>query len=458
MNLLIFGSGNIYKENKKYISKDDVVVGFLDNNLELLGKQIDNVVVYHPDDVLKLSYDKIVLMSVYALEMYRQLLDLGCKKEDILHYKEYINQQNVREMTVLFSEKNQLSFKGMGLIITTTMGFNGGSIAAVNAAIALNNCGYKMAIASPEANPLFIQEVRKKGIDIILYKNLTFAKEEELIWTENFQFILVNTLQMTCCAIEIAKHRKVILWLHEASNYYMFMRYWEEKIKKGIELDQLKVYAVSSIAKNNFKKNYPEKKIALLPYGIPQKSSNCKKKKIRNFVFAMFGYVSEQKGQDIFLDAVEKVSQRQISTEFWIAGKMPNDNYVNQMKERVKQFPYVKILGELIHDEIIELYNEIDVLVVASREDMLPMVATEAMMFEKVCIVSDATGTINYIKEYENGLIFPKENADELAEKMLWCIENQDKLKSIGKQARKTYEQNFSMEVFELNLKSVISK
>ena len=72
MNLLVFGSGKTYQENKIFISKDDKIVGFLDNNLELFGKQMDGVLIYNPNDISKLSYDKIILMSIYAFEMYNQ--------------------------------------------------------------------------------------------------------------------------------------------------------------------------------------------------------------------------------------------------------------------------------------------------------------------------------------------------------------------------------------------------
>lgn len=68
----------------------------------------------------------------------------------------------------------------------------------------------------------------------------------------NFQHVLVNTLQMSCCAVEIAKLRKVNLWIHEPHNLYEVMSYWHEDIQEGIEYKNLKIHAVSSVAKLNF--------------------------------------------------------------------------------------------------------------------------------------------------------------------------------------------------------------
>ena len=115
----------------------------------------------------------------------------------------------------------------------------------------------------------------------------------------------------------------------------------------------LSSYAVSLNAKNNFIKNYPGKKVDILPYGIPQEYCDYKKEKKKNFVFAVIGYVNEQKGQDIFLDAIEKIEHNSIYIECWIIGKMPNNHYVEQIRRRVKNKAYIKLFGEITHDEII---------------------------------------------------------------------------------------------------------
>jgi glycosyltransferase involved in cell wall biosynthesis len=95
-------------------------------------------------------------------------------------------------------------------------------------------------------------------------------------------------------------------------------------------------------------------------------------------------------------------------------------------------------------------------MVVPSREDPMPTVAAEAMMHGVPCIVSDATGTANYISDGEDGVIFQSEDEDELASKIMWCMEHKDKLAKMGEKARKIYEQHFSMRVFEKNLLEIV--
>lgn len=456
MQILIFGIGKIYQENKKHISGRDKIIAFLDNNSKLWETEIDNIIVHNPADILEMAYDRIILMSDYAPEMRKQLLSLGCKEEDIVHYTEYLNEMKIGELQIFLSNEKPNDQKGKVLIISDTLGYHGGALAAVYAAQALKNREYNVMVAAPDGDLVFIQEMRRNGIGFIIYKNLAHAKKEELFWINNFQYIVVNTLPMICCATEIAKSQKVILWLHESPNVYRSMQYWSRKIEEGITSDKLNIYAVSSVAKKNFIQRYPQKEIRILPYGIPQEGTSQTNNKNRNLIFAIIGALSEQKGQDIFLDAVEKINADKKQGEYWIIGKRTKNDYGKLIEERAKKSSNVQVVGELTRAEMVRNYQKIDVLVVASREETMSIVATEAMMQGKVCIVSNIAGMADYIKDCHNGLLFETENSDELSKKILWCIENPDRLQELGKEAKLTYKKNFSMDIFGECLEAII--
>ena len=114
------------------------------------------------------------------------------------------------------------------------------------------------------------------------------------------------------------------------------------------------------------------------------------------------------------------------------------------------------MLGLLTREEIYGIFPHIDVVVCASREDSLPIVMTEGMMFGKVCITTDATGTADFIRDGENGFVVPAGDDQALKEKMEWILYHRDRLADIGRNARKTYEQYFSMDVFGANLEKAL--
>ena len=99
-----------------------------------------------------------------------------------------------------------------------------------------------------------------------------------------------------------------------------------------------------------------------------------------------------------------------------------------------------------------------DVLVCPSRQDPMPTVVSEAMMHAIPCIVSDATGTAAYIHKGEDGLVFKTEDVQDLMEKIIWCVGNQDKLKRMGQSERKLYERYFSMKAFEDSFMEKVSE
>ncbi len=88
----------------------------------------------------------------------------------------------------------------------------------------------------------------------------------------------------------------------------------------------------------------------------------------------------------------------------------------------------------------------------------MPTVAAEAMMHGVPCILSDATGTAGYIQDGVDGIVFHSEDARSLAEKLVWCIEHPKQLSDMGMRARKVYENVFSMQVFEENVRNVLLK
>ena len=86
----------------------------------------------------------------------------------------------------------------------------------------------------------------------------------------------------------------------------------------------------------------------------------------------------------------------------------------------------------------------------------MPLVATEAMMLKKPCIISDAIGTMGYVRNKYNALVFQSENSEELACMISWCLENKEELKIIAENARKTYEAWFTLEKFSERVMDVI--
>ena len=168
--------------------------------------------------------------------------------------------------------------------------------------------------------------------------------------------------------------------------------------------------------------------------------------------FVTIGYIEWRKGQDILIDAIEKLPMAtSLTVEFLLIGQNTS-LFAQELSERIKSMPNAKMLGTMEREKIHEIIDQTDLMICPSREDPMPTVCAEAMMHKVPCLVSDATGTAAYITDGKDGLVFKNENSQELSEKILWSIEHKEELPDMGERAFDIYERVFSEQVFEKKL------
>lgn len=173
--------------------------------------------------------------------------------------------------------------------------------------------------------------------------------------------------------------------------------------------------------------------------------------------FVMVGTLTKRKAQDVFVNAIELLPMKYLKmAEFIIIGKKTTEKCVSMVLDLAEKYENVRYIEELPRKEIFDLYRKVDCVVCPSREDPMPVVLTEGMALEKVCICSTETGTKAFIKEGINGFVCRSNDAQDLAEKLKYIIDNKNDLIKIGKEGRKIYEREFSMESFHKRIREKI--
>jgi len=453
VKIVIFGTGLYYKNRKKYFPSDVQIIAFIDNAYKLEGIEIEGIKVYSPYQISRLSFDRILLMSKKTKEMKEQLIEIGIPLEKIWYWIPFYADMQ-RGRLRLFSENTVLSTRKKVLVIATRLTYDGSTMAAIHAISALLRRGYSAVLAAPEGNESFIDEMKEKGIVIIICPALRCIHKEELLWIRQFDAVIVNTFVMMPSACGIASSMPVVWWIHECSDKYgdaynftkeLFWQYDDKKYFSNIN-----VCAVSNMAKENFNYYYPNVINAILPYGILDRYEKRNESDLNSkIIFSVIGNICVRKGQKILLDAIELLDDAtKADTEFWIIGNPGAGSYSDEVIKRGKQISSVKILGELSRDQIHEAYKKIDVVICPSLEETMSIVVTEGMMYGKVCITSDMTGMADYIIQGENGLICKTGDARDLCNKISYIVRNREYLYNIGNMARKTYEEFFTIDKF----------
>ena len=113
-------------------------------------------------------------------------------------------------------------------------------------------------------------------------------------------------------------------------------------------------------------------------------------------------------------------------------------------------------MAALPQDEWLRLVAQSDVLICPSRDDPMPVAATEAMMFSKVVLVSDHTGTASLLEDGVSGFVVPADDSQALALAIRRAMAMRGSFAEIGRRARRVYEENFTIEAFDGNIRKFI--
>lgn len=158
----------------------------------------------------------------------------------------------------------------------------------------------------------------------------------------------------------------------------------------------------------------------------PEESSSLENKKV-----ICVGKISYQKGQDILLEAWNVVHEKHPDWKLELYGKA-NDAFLkvqNLEGKNVFYFPPEK--------NIEEKYLQSSVYVMSSRFEGFGMVLIEAMACGVPCVSFDCDyGPSDIITDGEDGFLVEKENEMQLADKILFLIENEELRKGFGQKAK----------------------
>ena len=151
------------------------------------------------------------------------------------------------------------------------------------------------------------------------------------------------------------------------------------------------------------------------------------------------------KGPDIFFDALRlfaSTQERHLPDKkiqillFGKYGGVPDDlSYA------------VSHLGPISDETLRTAYGAASAVVVPSRVDNLPSVATEAQACGRPVIASRVGGLVDIVKDEETGKLVTVENPGELAEAMLWVVENDNRRNQLNVAARERAENLWSEKV-----------
>ena len=344
------------------------------------------------------------------------------------------------------------------LLFSHMLNLTGAPRALFNMAMVLKQEGYYPVIMSLRGGQMS-EELVENDIPYVVIPDFKDAATCQAVaeFMNLFEFTIFNTLVTVGLVGKFMNSNTYkIAWIHEGSFEYERA---EDKGDIGKSLSCFdQVYSVGDYSKSFTEKYVPKEKSMSLLYGMDDTALDGDfSTNNENVVFSITGSISERKAQAVMLDAIDLLPDEILDkSEFIFMGPSQDIDTTIRLLKYERKYPNIKYKGSLPYDEILKMMKKIDVVVTPSLDDPMPIVATEAMMFKKVSVVSKNTGTASFIKDGINGYLVEAGDAKALRDVIVKAVNEKEKFESIGIEARKVYDENFTTECFTNNIKKLI--
>jgi glycosyltransferase involved in cell wall biosynthesis len=144
---------------------------------------------------------------------------------------------------------------------------------------------------------------------------------------------------------------------------------------------------------------------------------------------------------EILIRAIPLVLDRALETKFIVAGDGVQRDYLMNLAISLGVSDVVRFVGLLAHDELPRYLASSDVYVSTSLSDSTSLSLQEAMACELAPVVTDLPANREWVIDAENGFIVPTNDAQALADKIVYLIKNRGVREEFGKQGRKIIQE-----------------
>jgi PEP-CTERM/exosortase A-associated glycosyltransferase len=239
-------------------------------------------------------------------------------------------------------------------------------------------------------------------------------------------------------AVDLGKTNKV---------RYFLTRYLETDLLKKV--DGI-ITICEGLKKEIVGRGINEKKVYVVPNGVdtvafmPQEKDKNLIKKLGLEGKTTIGFIGSfyrYEGLKYIVEAMPKILAQFPNTVAILVGKGEQENILKQLVVQSSLMDKIIFTGQMPHNEILNYYSLIDILVYPREKNRLtdmvtPLKVLEAMAMQKGVIGSDVGGIKELIQNEKTGLIFKAGDSNDLADKCIELINNPQKYQALGQNAR----------------------
>ncbi len=242
------------------------------------------------------------------------------------------------------------------------------------------------------------------------------------------------------------------------SDLFPLKNIFYKKLQNFVFRNSDKITANSEATRNELVKRFPDysQKIKIIPMGVDvnlfKKRKIQKPKKYgKNRILLAVGRLSDQKGLQYLIEAMQDIRRYEPKIKLLIIGEGPHENALREAVRSKGLENCVEFIGSVSFSEVPKYYNYADIFVMPSLStktgtEALGLSLLEAMASGCAVIGTNIGGIPFVIKSGHNGILAEQKNANELANAIIKLLKDQKKSEKLGKNAAEFIRKNYSWE------------
>ena len=179
--------------------------------------------------------------------------------------------------------------------------------------------------------------------------------------------------------------------------------------------------------------------------GVDIEKYNFSKQPNSDVSFLLVSRLLGEKGLREYAAAAKIVKSKFPKAKFELVGAQDASLDAISIEEVSSWSNYIDFKGST--NDVRPYIKKCHVYVLPSYHEGLPRSTLEAMSMGRPVITTDAVGCKETVDNGINGFIVPVRSVKKLAKKMIWFIENRDKIQIMGKQSRIIVEKKFDVRI-----------
>ena len=225
--------------------------------------------------------------------------------------------------------------------------------------------------------------------------------------------------------------------------------------KKAFKISN-KVFFLNNDDKSEFinRKILPQEKCELIN-GIGVNLEKFAYKPVVNTsTFLMIARMLKTKGVIEYCKCARLVKQKYPNATFNYLGQ-EGDIMVGDIQDYIDDGS-INYLGAV--SDVRPYLEQATVMILPSYREGFPMSIMEAQAVGRAVITHNVTGCKETVKDGYNGFLVQKGDCEKMAEKVIWCLENQEETKKMCENARAFAEQYFDQQKINQKIFDIVTK